>query len=235
MTAAPPAASLGWQDVMAHVRDRIRARDWPPGALIPHEADLAREMGCARTTVNRALRELAATGLLERRRRAGTRVALHPVRKATLDIPVLRIEVEARGLPYRFSLLERRMEAPPPPVAARMGGAAVALLHLTGLHSAGGRPYAFEDRWIDTRAVPAAATADFSAISPNEWLVVNVPFEGGDIALSASAATGEEARALACDAGAPLFVTERTTFGAGGHISSVRLVFAPGYRMTTTL
>lgn len=228
--------SLGWQDVLETVRTRIRSREWSPGAQIPHEADLARELGCARTTVNRALRELAEAGLLERRRRAGTRVALHPVRKATLDIPVLRLEVEGKGLPYRFNLLSRAEGVPPPPVLARMGGAGNRpALHLTGLHSAGGAPYAFEDRWIDTDAVPAAREADFTAISPNEWLVLNVPFEGGEIILSATAATRHEASALACPEGAPLFVTERTTFGAQGVLSSVRLVFAPGYRMQTTL
>lgn len=29
---------------------RIRARDWPPGSVIPNEADLAVEFGCARAT-----------------------------------------------------------------------------------------------------------------------------------------------------------------------------------------
>ena len=52
-----------------------RRRDWPPGALIPGEEALAQEFGVARATVNRALSELARAGVLERRRKAGTRVA----------------------------------------------------------------------------------------------------------------------------------------------------------------
>ncbi|MFC3117536.1 GntR family transcriptional regulator [Jhaorihella thermophila] len=86
----------------------------------PHEADLARELGCARATVNRALRAVAEDGLIERRRRAGSRVALHPVRKARLDIPVIRVEVESRGLPYHFSLTSKSDELPPPAIRARM-------------------------------------------------------------------------------------------------------------------
>ena len=72
-------------------------RIWKPGELIPNEADLAIEFGCARATVNRALRALAETGILDRRRKAGTRVALHPVRKVTLEIPIIRHEVEQKA------------------------------------------------------------------------------------------------------------------------------------------
>ena len=70
----------GWEAIHANVLQRIRTREWGPGALIPTEEALAREFGCARATVSRALREVAAAGLLERRRKAGTRVALQPVR-----------------------------------------------------------------------------------------------------------------------------------------------------------
>jgi GntR family transcriptional regulator, histidine utilization repressor len=47
-------------------------------------------LGCARATVNRALRDLAEAGLLERRRKGGTRVPLTPVRKATFEIAIIR-------------------------------------------------------------------------------------------------------------------------------------------------
>ena len=55
-----------WQSVQDEVLRRIHAREWPPGALIPNEADLAIEFGCARSTVNRALRSLAESGWLDR-------------------------------------------------------------------------------------------------------------------------------------------------------------------------
>jgi len=92
--------------------------EWKPGDLIPNEADLALEFGCARTTVNRALRALAETGLLDRRRKAGTRVAAQPVAKATLDIAVIRQEVEARGQTYSYRRIARAEQVPPTPVSA---------------------------------------------------------------------------------------------------------------------
>lgn len=228
-------AANSWQAVRAEVLRRIRSREWQPGQPIPHEADLARELGCARATVNRALREIADSGLIERRRRAGSRVALHPVRKATLDIPVIRVEVESRGEAYAFSLLKEVEELPPPAIRARFRGTTGPLLHLVGLHTADGRPHALEDRWIDTSAVPGSSDVDFTRISPNEWLVLSVPFEGGDIAFSAAVATQQDAEALACPPGSPLFVTERATWRGERTLTSVRLLFAPGYRLHTRL
>lgn len=225
-----------WQSVQEEVRRRIVSRQWKPGDIIPGESDLAREFGCARATVNRALRGLADAGFLDRRRKAGTRVAVHPVRKATLDIPVIRREIEGRGLAYGYHLLWREIAEPPADVAARMRApSATPMLHLGAVHLAGGQPYVFENRWISLEAAPAVASVDFATVSANEWLVANIPFEGGDIAFSATTADARQARILGCRPGDGLFVIERGTWSDGVGITSVRLIFAPGYRMHTEL
>lgn len=223
----------GWEDVRAEVLRRIRARDWAPGALIPGEEALAVEFGVARATVNRALRDLAEAGLLERRRKAGTRVALLPVRRATLEIPVIRQEVEARGQRHSFRLLAMAMAVPPVPVASQLGwGPGLEKLYLETLHLADGKPYAHETRWLEP-AVLSDPAPDFTGVSANEWLVTHVAYATGDIAFSAEAADARGAEVLGVALGAALFVTERTTFSAQGAITFVRLVHAPGYRLHT--
>lgn len=223
---------ISWQGIRDEVLRRIRTREWPPGARIPGEADLAVEFGCARATVNRALREVADSGLVERRRKAGTRVSLHPVRKATLDIPVIRKEIEARGARHDFSLILREEAEPPARIRGRLlGTPGRACLHVTGLHLADGHPHAFEDRWIDIAAIPAARDADFTRCSPNEWLVQNIPFEGGDISFAATRADAAMAQVLECAEGDALFVTERSTWRNDRGLTTVRLSFAPGYRV----
>ena len=136
----------GWEDIRREVLARIRSRAWPLGALIPTEATLAQEFGVARATVNRALSELARSGVLERKRKAGTRVAALPVRKATLDIPVIRAEVEARGEAYSLRLLRCKLAQPPVPVLARLGQDVGDMLHVETLHLASGRGFVLEDR-----------------------------------------------------------------------------------------
>lgn len=225
-----------WQAVRDEVRRRIVERVWRPGDFIPHEADLAKEFGCARATVNRALRDLADEGILDRRRKAGTRVAANPVRRARLDIPVIRDEIEAKGFACRHTVLLRETCPPPPEIRARMRTpSAEILLHVQTLYTADGTPYVFEDRWINTTAVPSVINETFAGISPNEWLVREVPFEGGDFTFSAITSTSAEESVLSCSKGEGLFVLDRTTWNARSVITSVRLVFHPGYRMHTVI
>lgn len=224
----------GWEEIRAEVMARIRSRQWAAGMLIPGEEALAQEFGVARATVNRALTELARSGVLERKRKAGTRVAALPVRKATLDIPVIRAEVEARGEVYGLRLLAQDTGLPPLPVAARLGIPQMEMLHLQTLHLASGRPFVLEDRWLNPGALPAPLP-DFAQVSANEWLVAQVPFTTGDIAFSAEAASREEAAALDIAPGAAVFVTERCTWSPDAPITWVRLVHAPGYRLSTVL
>ncbi len=222
----------GWEDIRTEALRRIRLRDWPPGALIPNEQALAAEFGVARATVNRALRELAQSGVLERRRKAGTRVAALPVRKAMLEIPVIRQEVEARGCTHTHRLLAQRAGAPPADVAARMGLSRA--LYLETLHLADDAPFVHEVRWLNPAVLPAVLP-DFATISANEWLVAHISYATGDIAFSAEPASLHEAGVLGVAPGAALFITERMTWTADAAITLVRLAHAPGYRMQTVV
>ena len=232
----PRGRPQGWQAIRDDVLARIRAREWPPGAPIPHEADLAEAYGAARATVNRALRALAEAGWLDRRRKAGTRVALNPVRRATFDIPVIRLEVEGRGMTHAHRLLamcERPATAAEADRLALPAGATV--LALETLHLADDRPWAWECRIVWPKAAPGVREADLTAISVNEWLVRNAPFSHGSIAFSAVAAGREAAGRLGCAPGAALFAIDRTTWAGPDPITEVRLLFAPGHVLSSTI
>jgi GntR family transcriptional regulator, histidine utilization repressor len=225
---------IGWEDIRAEVLRRIRARDWPPGALIPGEEALAEEFGVARATVNRALTALAEAGVIERKKRAGTRVAELPVRRARLEIPVIRLDVLGRGLAYDFKLLADRLAPAPVPVTARLGlPEGQVMRQLETLHLAGGRPYVLETRWLNPAVLPSPSP-DFAAVSANEWLVTHVSLVSGDIAFTSEAATPREAEVLGVAPGIPLLIAERTTHGTEGPVTLVRLAHAPGHRVTMT-
>jgi GntR family histidine utilization transcriptional repressor len=225
-----------WQAVQTEVLRRIRAHIWRPGDAIPHEEALAEEFGCARATVNRALRQLAEDGLLDRRRKAGTRVTLNPSRKAKLDIPVLRVEIESKGMRYFHEIVSREIAAPPLAARARLQAKpGEEHLHLVALHMGDDAPYVYEDRWINLAAVPKARKVDFTAISANEWLVRNVPFEGGEIAFSAIVATKRDAAILRCAQGDGLMAIDRITRRAGQVVTAVRQTFKPGYQLQAQL
>nr|WP_155144659.1 UTRA domain-containing protein [Roseibium sp. RKSG952] len=215
---------------------RIHNRVWQPGDQIPHEADLADEFGCARTTVNRALRDLADSGLVIRKRRAGTRVALNPPQRATLTIPIIREEVQALGATYRHSLIARELGPLPPalhgafPVARNE-----AVLFLKTVHFCDNRPFAYEERFINLTVVPSAGNEPFDKHSANEWLVHNAPYTHGDLSFFAVSADGTMANTLDTGVGAALFAMERITWTGDDPITHVKLVYAPGYRMRTRI
>jgi GntR family transcriptional regulator, histidine utilization repressor len=225
--------AAGWQDIRAEALRRIRAGDWPPGARIPDEADLAAELGCARATVNRALRDLAEAGFLERRRKGGTRVPETPVRRAVLDIPIIRRDVEGRGLAHGYRLVADALAPLPGPVADDLGlTAGTVWRQVRALHLAAGAPYCLEDRWLDPGRV---AGVDFGAVSANEWLVRHVAYARGTYAWGAVGLPPAEAGLLAHPPGAAALAIDRTTHDDAGPITWVRLTYAPGTRMEAAL
>jgi GntR family histidine utilization transcriptional repressor len=83
--------------------------------------------------------------------------------------------------------------------------------------------------------VPDFAALDLTQQSANAWLVQNVPYTRGTLALSAIAADPATAEALGCAPGAALFTLERTTWKAALPITWVRLAYPPGHRLTMDL
>ncbi|WP_428408503.1 GntR family transcriptional regulator [Hyphococcus sp.] len=218
------------------IRERISSGEWAPGALMPGEADFADEYRCARTTVNRALQSLAEDGLIERKRRAGTRLKEIPVKRARFDIPLIRQEVEASGAQYRPHLLLRENIAAPGAVAARLHlKTGDRVLHLQTVHLADGAPYAFEDRWVNIAAAPGIVDAPLNDISANEWLLKHAPYSSGDVAFSAAPAGAREAAALDVPEGAALFIIDRTTWLNDRHVTTMRLHYRPGHKLHAAL
>lgn len=225
-----------WRLIRDEVVRRINERVWRPGDLIPNEAELAEQFGCARSTVNRALSKLAEAGLVTRRRKAGTRVSLNPAHKATFSIPIIRLDVERRGSLYRHVLLELKRRKAPPLIRGKLDlRESFSLIYMRVMHLADNRPFIYEERWINPESVPGIDTVDFNAVSPNEWLVLHMPFTHGDLVFLAQNATKTEADLLDTREGVAIFVMERTTWNGQQPITSVRLAHAPGYRLLTTI
>lgn len=229
-----PSRQITYRDIKADILGRITRGEWGPDTLLPNEVDIAAEYGCARTTVNRALRELAEDGVVERKRKAGTRVRASPIRQARFEIPVVGREIAGLGAQYRYALVQREAVAAPDWLRARLKLVEHArVLHLICMHYADGAPYQYEDRWINLAALPEAETVDFTATGPNEWLVMTVPYSNAEISFSATAADTALAAHLGCRPGAALFRAERTTWWQGQALTQVSLVFRPGHRITT--
>ncbi|WP_411820622.1 UTRA domain-containing protein [Hyphococcus formosus] len=218
------------------IRQRIESGEWQPGTIIPAEADLAAEYGCSRTTVNRAMQNLADDGLIERKRRAGTRVKEIPTRQTTFKIPIVRHEIEATGANYRPHILLKETKRAPDHITAKLHlDQGEKLFHLVTAHLSDRRVYAVEDRWVNLAAAPEIISAPLDEISANEWLIRKVPYSNGDVVFSASAASKREAEAFEIDIGAALFTVDRTTWLDDIFITTMTLRYRPGYQLNARL
>ncbi|MCV6591311.1 MAG: GntR family transcriptional regulator [Silicimonas sp.] len=228
------AGRQSWRDLRDHIRGRILDQTFRPGDKLPRDEDLAQEFQCARTTVQRAMQALVDDGLVERKRKGGTTVRPDPVTRTTLDIPITRAEIEARGHGYRHHLIDRSTPEAPATIAARFGTPDPGkLLRLRALHLADGQPYVFEDRWVSFDTVPEIAAVDFSQVSSNEWLVRNRPYSRCEVQIYASPCTADEAAIMEVEPGTAMLVLERTTWLDEAPITHVRALHAPGYRLIT--
>jgi GntR family transcriptional regulator, histidine utilization repressor len=226
------AEKLGFRDIKREVFRRIRSNVWGPGTLLPGEVDLAAEFGCARATVNRAMQELSDDGVIERRRKGGSRVKLAPSRQVTFEIPLIRTEVEGRGAEYRYELISSAIEKAPKWLQVRLSLVAnTPVRHVECIHYADRTPFQYEDRWINLSAVPRAEAADFSSLSPNEWLVSEVPYTNAEVRFSATRADAKISKLLKTVVGEPIFLSERSTWLSETPVTNVRFYFAPAYQM----
>lgn len=182
-----PHRMMTWQAVQSEVLSRIRNGYWRPGDLIPTETELAAEFGCARATINRALTTLAANGLLERRRKVGTRVAQHLPERSMLSQSGLREEIEAGGAAYGYRLVAMRETVPPLVVTQGLmlpRDATVVELHAAFM--ADDKLYCCEERWINPAAVPEIPAGAFDSLSPYEWLSQCVGMNHGRKSISSA-------------------------------------------------
>jgi GntR family transcriptional regulator, histidine utilization repressor len=218
-----------YQRIRGDIEGKILSGDWPPGHRVPFEHELMESYDCSRMTVNKVLSALAAAGLLERRRRAGSFVSRPRVQSAILQIPDMKAEVEKRGERYGYRLLalDKRM-ASQEDRARLTVPARASVLALRCRHEAEGQPFALEDRLINLRAVPEASQQDFSVTPPNTWLVGHVPWTEAEHRITAENADKAAASELQIDVGAACLVIERRTWRNGEPITAVRLTH-PGH------
>jgi len=221
--------------VKEHIRRKIQAGAWKVGDRIASEHDLVAELGVSRMTVHRALRELAAEGLLQRVAGVGTFVADAKAESSLLQVVNIASEIRARGHVHAFELLESARESAPLDVAAALGIATGdSVFHVVGVHFEDGVPMQLEDRYVNPKAAPSFLEQDFARVLPGEYLLGAVPLDEAEHVVDATAATPKQAERLGLDPGSPCLVLTRRTWTRGVCVTFVRCIH-PGsrYRLGT--
>ena len=228
--AAATPAQAPYARVKQHLKQGLASGHWPPGALMPSESALVAEFGVSRMTVNRALRELQAEGLVARSQGVGTFAApLHRV-SSTLTIRDLQEEIHARGHRHHAEVHLQRAEPAAAALAAQLGVApGGTVLHTLIVHFENGVPLQCEDRYVNPACAPAYLQADFTRTTPTHVLFETTALWRAQYSVEAARPTAQEARLLQIGADEPCLIVVRRTFTRDAAITIARLVH-PGAR-----
>jgi len=227
---APQGPEPQYLKVKNFLREGIAAGRWVPGDLLPSEAELGVQFELSRMTVNRALRELAQEGLVERVQGVGSFVAqLHRI-ASTLTVRDVHEEIAARGHVHeaRVHLLEK-LKATPEQAAEFALKPGAPLFHSVIVHLEDGKAIQCEDRLVNPACAPDYLTLDFTSTTPTHYLLKVAPLSEARYTIEATLPSELEARLLGIARRDPCLVVKRLTFSRGLAVTSVRLTH-PGSR-----
>lgn len=184
------------------------------GSQMPTEQQLAETFGVSRITAKRAMDELAAEDLVQRRRGKGTHVT-YEYKPKPVKAPLVGMlqEIESMARHSDVKVLECKKLQPPGHVREALGlsdkGKA---LHLLRVRSRDGQPFGYYTSWTSGLNKPISKR-DFAktprlAIFRQQGLKITHVTQ----TISAVAATPELASHLQTDPGAPLISLVRRSF-----------------------
>lgn len=203
------------QQLFVVLRDQIMRGMYPPGASIPNEVRLGELFKVSRITVRRAVSDLEAQGLVEKKQGLGTfvRMDLPPQRPAaTLGfVDSLRKQAHAT----RVTVLELVPGAEPPPVVAlqlqlQPGDRA---WHAVRLRSTEEHAVMVTDAWVPDRFAHGITRAKLQKQALYEILMAQgIRFGRVVQEISAVPAEPDHAQLLGVDVGAPLLRVARLLY-----------------------
>ncbi len=223
-------AVLQYQKVKDHILDGLKEGTWRTGDKIPSESELVQTCSASRMTVNRAVRELADLGLLERVPGAGTFVANEREGSQFLEVRDIAVQIREKNQRHSAEVITLETVTATAELAADFENPALAdLFHSIILHKADGVSVQLENRYVNPDPDPSYLQADFSQTTPTERLIAVAPLAEVEHMVEAVMPSAAERELLKLDEVAPCVrLTRRTCSGA--HVDTyVRLLY-PGQR-----
>lgn len=220
-----------YEQVKSYVLGRIRSGEWSPGARVPSEHELVRELQVSRMTANRALSELMRAGVLSRVAGVGTFVADFKAAGHPLQIRNIAEEIRARGHGHRAEVmvLERVAASDGTRQRLALGRDENEVFHSVLVHFEADRPLQVEDRYVNPRIAPGYLDVPFARMTPYEYLMEVAPLQRVEHTVRAVVPEPRVAAFLELAAHEPALLIERVTFSRGER-ASFALLYHPGSR-----
>ncbi|UGT44426.1 histidine utilization repressor [Nocardia yamanashiensis] len=218
-----------YERVKQLVTAQIRADRWVEGDLLPSEHQFVAALGLSRMTINRALRELTADGLIVRQAGVGTFVAATKKPSPLFEVRNIADEITRRGHRHRTEVVLMRAETIDPTHTFLRESLGPKAFHSVIVHFEDDDPIQVEDRYVSPAQAPGYLDQDFATTTPNDYLSRVAPLTRGEHVVEAVLGSAEECRLLRIDRTEPCLLIRRRTWSEQGPVSVARLVH-PGSR-----
>jgi GntR family transcriptional regulator, histidine utilization repressor len=231
-----PAAAARYLQVKHFILEQIAGGALPAGARVPSENELTRALTVSRMTANRALRELAADGVLVRIAGVGTFVAEQRVHAHPLEVRNIADEIRARGHDHRARVITLGSVSATRELAERCAVRPGAPLdHSLLVHFEDATPLQVEERYVNPQVAPGYLRNDFARTTPHEFLIRVAPLQRAEHTVRALVPAQRIRRLLRLEPGEACLLILRRTF-SNGRVASIADLYHPGsrYELTAT-
>ena len=206
-----------YRRIQLALQKRIEAGELQPGDSVPSERELARSYEVSLMTARHALAEMEREGLVDRRRGAGTFVALPKIHFNRLAS--FTEQMASRGLPARSRILCASVVEGEQEAAARLSLAPHSrLVKIERLRQSGEQPFAVESCYLAAEefqallSLPLERRSLFSTLERD----YGIELAYSDEEVDATAASARTAELLGIHAGSPLLRIRQAIFSTQG-------------------
>ena len=215
-----------YKQVKVFICTKIKKGEWIAGDPVPSESALMHQFGVSRMTVNRALRELMAEGVVRRVQGSGTFVAKIDQVSSKLEIRDIQEEIKDRGHVHSKEIIFAGHTKANKALANCFNLPFKSLLfHTIMVHFENGVPLQFEDRYVNPNLAPDYLSVDFSKTTPTRHLLDVVPVTSASYSIEAVLPNEMEAQHLKIKTSQPCLVMVRTTASSDQVASLARLIY----------
>jgi GntR family transcriptional regulator, histidine utilization repressor len=232
----PPAAAARYLQGKHFILEQIAGGTLRAGERVPSENELTRTLVVSRMTANRALRELAADGVLVRVAGVGTFVAEQRVHAHPLEVRNIADEIRARGHTHGVRVVALGRVSATRELAERCGVKPGGPLdHSLLTHLEDGSPLQVEERYVNPQVAPGYLSNDFTQVTPHEFLIRVAPLQRAEHTVRAVLPERRIRRLLRLESEEPCLLILRRTF-SNGRVASIADLYHPGsrYELTAT-
>ncbi|AJW98730.1 histidine utilization repressor [Burkholderia gladioli pv. gladioli] len=221
-----------YEQIKQYVLDQIADGLYRPGEKIPSENELVAIFGTSRLTVNRALRELSSSGVLQRLHGVGTFVAQPKAASMFIHLHNIADDIRSRGQALTTRVFELGRIRPTAEIATRMETTRRnSIFHSLVVYCANGMPVQLEDRYVAPGFAPDYLQQDFAQQSTTDYLQSIALPTATEHEMQAVNPEATEASLLGVSEIEPCLLVRRKTW-VGSTVTTFSRFLHPGSRHT---